>query len=979
MKRLISIGILFPLFAASLFTTGCASTQMKGTPFYTGEYAGPRGPAEDRVNIWPLLYYRSPALSVLWPLIDVSDEHLAVRPFMSIYGGDDEKKVYNVLWPIAKFDTRTGDKRVFPFFWGDGYMNLVPIYWHNNHPFGKDGVSDTLLPLWSYSRDARGYNLYLMGPLIRFKNRDDKKGWHVWPIAGRYSQPGRSYAFAFWPFWHGWSNDDAESGGNMLLPIYYSAHGHNSRTFLSLPYSHWRNDQGASWQLLFPLYYTERGTGMRKFGTLLGGYYRSHELKRWFVLPLLSGGRWSRKGGKAWILANLAGARWDDKSRSQHVFPLYRRWSDTRSSGLISPIVLAGKSQENGRTSRWHGVLPLYLSSSNGAEKSLLTLLGGYRRSRDSNSWLFLPFLGAGHRYKDSGSVWIIAPLIRYAWNDNARSHHLLPFYYWNGETRTFVSPFVARWMNRKGHATTSVLPLFSWINRDDNRTDLWLGGPLAHFSWGKNPGPMHVFPVAYWNTNTKTIISPILAKWQNGEKTTVVVPPALSVYSTQDGRSDLWAAGPLVHMSWGKNAKSSHVFPLLYRNKKTGTTVSPVLARWNHGAGKTTWVMPPVLSWLTTKDGRHDMWMLGPIAHFEWGKGDPTTQHVLPIFYRNGRTGTFVSPLIARWKYRGKQTWVCPPLLSWYRSERNSKELGLLAGLFREKWGSSGRSGHLFPLYMHAARKQFYTPIVGWNRSRDGFVYPLTPLVGVRTGDYAGGWLFPLFSHKRKRATGNYGGTFLWGKYWKRGRNSGSNIFPLYMYRNYGRIAEGEKAVEPRGLYGKQFYSLPICWYSNQLRITRRRQPGSSSRDPVRTYTKKHGCFPIWHYSKRRVPSKDTLNVSGSFLLMLYDYRRETKEISPKDTVHDYTRARILWRLWHYERTNGNVSVDIFPAITYDRKTDGFKKISFLWRFFRYERNASGEKQIDLLYIPLLRSRRSVTKDEIGVIHGESGAAVSG
>ena len=62
------------------------------------------------------------------------------------------------------------------------------------------------------------------------------------------------------------------------------------------------------------------------------------------------------------------------------------------------------------------------------------------------------------------------------------------------------------------------------------------------------------------------------------------------------------------------------------------------------------------------------------------------------------------------------------------------------------------------------------------------------------------------------------------------------------------------------------------------------------------------------------------------------------------------------MWRLWHYERLNGNVSVDVFPSFTYDRKTDGLKKVSFLWRGFRYERAPDGSRKIDILFVPVKR-----------------------
>ena len=47
-------------------------------------------------------------------------------------------------------------------------------------------------------------------------------------------------------------------------------------------------------------------------------------------------------------------------------------------------------------------------------------------------------------------------------------------------------------------------------------------------------------------------------------------------------------------------------------------------------------------------------------------------------------------------------------------------------------------------------------------------------------------------------------------------------------------------------------------------------------------------------------------------------------------------------------------MSVDVFPGFTYDRKADGFKKTSFLWRFFRYERDANGAKKLNVLFVPL-------------------------
>jgi len=96
---------------------------------------------------------------------------------------------------------------------------------------------------------------------------------------------------------------------------------------------------------------------------------------------------------------------------------------------------------------------------------------------------------------------------------------------------------------------------------------------------------------------------------------------------------------------------------------------------------------------------------------------------------------------------------------------------------------------------------------------------------------------------------------------------------------------------------------------------------------------------------------------VNSSLLLLLYDYKRTIRQQKEEESS-DYTRARILWRLWHYERANGDVSVDVFPGITYDRKKNGFKKFSFLWRLIRYEKGPDGKK-VDLLFLPLVRREK--------------------
>ena len=69
---------------------------------------------------------------------------------------------------------------------------------------------------------------------------------------------------------------------------------------------------------------------------------------------------------------------------------------------------------------------------------------------------------------------------------------------------------------------------------------------------------------------------------------------------------------------------------------------------------------------------------------------------------------------------------------------------------------------------------------------------------------------------------------------------------------------------------------------------------------------------------------------------------------------VRECSKCSFLWLLWRCEDRDGDVSLDIFPGITYDTKKDGYMKMSFLWRFFRYENVPDGKTSVDLFFLPV-------------------------
>ena len=95
-----------------------------------------------------------------------------------------------------------------------------------------------------------------------------------------------------------------------------------------------------------------------------------------------------------------------------------------------------------------------------------------------------------------------------------------------------------------------------------------------------------------------------------------------------------------------------------------------------------------------------------------------------------------------------------------------------------------------------------------------------------------------------------------------------------------------------------------------------------------------------------------DTEKAWSALLGILYNHEHSADRMKGES----YARHRVLWKLWDWERENGDVSLDVFPGFTYDSKTNGYAKTSFLWRFFRYENDPDEGKKVDLFFIPLWR-----------------------
>lgn len=585
----------------ALLSSGCSTTAMKGTPFFTGEYETRTGPPEDRVNLWPLLYYSEPALSVLWPIGEYTDNRLAIRPFFSVEDLEAEKRIYNVLWPLGRFDHQHDDYRFFPVYWGDDYTVAFPLYWHFGEPFGaeKDG-SDALWPLWCYFRDGHEYSLHLAWPFFNLKSYDDERGGRLWPLFGRYEAPrakrGRTYAP--WPLgWHTWSPDSE------------------------------------SWTLL-PLFHDYRSDDGHTFGTLLGGwrYEAAEETTSWFALPILGWGSHAPEASRTTALLGLTGSSRTEEARRSYLFPLYYHRESEDGSLFLSPLYASGSAVDdshwrlllpigmqretptshslysllysrgrNARTEReWECLLPLYYRDRDPEGHTFVTPLGGWWEGTDRRSWAAFPLLTGVHRGDDHGDLWILGPIGHASWDREGISHWLLPVYGYDHRRDLLLSLPYCSWQQDETRRRLSPLLLSAYASRPE-RWDFWSLAGLLHASGGPAKGSSHLFPLYYSNPETHAFLSPLYAGWDAELGRGHALPLLLSGWSHGERGTDIVALLGLMGARWGADTpKRGHLFPLYWYGDEGWLT--PLVGHYAEGGTDTRYWLTPIVG---TRSGR--------------------------------------------------------------------------------------------------------------------------------------------------------------------------------------------------------------------------------------------------------------------------------------------------------------------------------------------------------------------------------------
>ena len=846
---------------ALLFPCGCGTTAMKGTPFFSGEYANTQGVPENRVNLWPLAYYNDPALSVLWPMGEYTETSLAFRPLFSLYrdkpGGPYSE--FNVLWPLSHFSLNDRDySYLFPVFWDSDDFFVFPLYWK----FRDD--TNVLFPLWIYDTEPDGYDLHLLWPIFSCHSSRNGHGWRVFPLFGHRIKGNTSSTWWIAGLGGITANTYDNTASHWFFPFY--AYDREDKSFYSLAYSH--------------------------FGGTTA------------IPPLLS-------------------------------------WQDTDpDTGAKDIYALAG----------------LFHQRYNAPEGK-----------------------GAGH---------------------------LFPLYAYDSEANSFYSLAYSHFGD-----TTVIPPLLSWQSADPvtGAKDFYALGGLFHNRSGTpdNSDRSWLFPLYY--SDSQNFVSPLWAYGtdRNGKTIRNIIPPLISWQHTNPATDtkNLYALAGLFHQRYnapeGKSA--GHLFPLYAYDNADKSFYSLAYTRF----GDTT-VIPPLLSWqrVDPDTGAKDLYALGGLFRQRHNNPDGKgAGHFFPLYSYDSDHDYLFTPLYIH----DKHTIAIPPLLSWQRVDprTDAKDFYTLGGLFHQRFTENwdDRKGHFFPFYVYDnSDNALYTLFYGhWlqNAANNGRYY-FTPLIASKNysrgywydGDLAtyrdyhhDFYVFPFYSHSAR----NYP---LDGDLLEYARTTYQEIeeqkvkHPSIVITDLTNVVwehEEQKDKSP-SLQNreKQKINHPFIDYETHTSVLygilagfgHSQWLGESSRAPLlklitdnnlsptpRSYIERSSgyIFPLWDAtSEKNLIFEDDFSAvrhdgvfeESAILFFLYDSKRE----SSQSANHSYTRRRILWRLMHYEKLNGDRSLDIFPAITWDAKADGTRKTTFLWRFFRYEKPAEGHTKLDLLFIPVLR-----------------------
>lgn len=975
-----AFAVLLALAALSL-ASGCSRSAMAARPSWEagddpGSAETPKDKRadlapmrEDRVNVWPLFYKQTPAVSVLWPLISANAGSHAVVPFYEWRTDEERLRLLSLHQDLPAFADFHGNERYYRFFnfWVDakeGKTVFFPFYWRN-----RDRNTHFLFPLFYSDNDGFWTPLYtdcgrtrgVLGPLfLRYRGRTNTYSWFPFPLIGTWS--GESAGAIAFPLFYT-DSEAAEADTNILGPLL-----HRRR----------RNDD-VRWHFLWPL-----GAAGTTSSTS-----NCYFVPLWYSDPARDGTRESS------TFLSLPYFRIADPETSSSLTsalgPVYIQKSDAESSyaTLFFPLV----HWFDDTWSRGSALLPLYYHTSarDGSGSTLLTPI--FSRSRKgSRGWWTLLF-PLFTRYEDYES----------------EGHVLAPLFAWDRETssgiKTLLTPLVSfrsdgAWHNVLGFVYHDIHRGFG----DDASTERWLLWPLAHTWRGRDQRGFWLLPFLWhgestdpdtrartttflcWFYNMRESAS---SRWRNilgflfhHAEETIVLQDDHARQSTTRQATSRYALWPFLH-DWNRpHERGSWFFPLWYHNRSRTAAFDPgaahgrVITQLAPNESTTTNFLGPIyFSTDSAETSTTYRTVLSPLWHDWSNRIEPSSGRILfPFFLHLADPGEsrFYSLLVSSGSGPGEKSF-----------------LNVLGPIFhRQSHGEDHTTWFLFPFIRtsseEAGRKFGYwlLPLLWREREQTGestssgtFSLLCTLLLDVKWHDNASADApQPLLAALRSRFPAKPGASSEALKTLASHRLLGeverqrvSSLFGIFRVRTVDALRLREASSEEHLPPGEHFVrnedvprelalasadeapsTLPSAFWQEPFLPFH-----ASTTTPADLSTTRTFAYRVEHIHQQRffplfwAEQRGDSAAEFELLWRLFDTRHEITD----DGV-SHARTRVLWKLFDYQRDGETTALDMFPFVTADRAPESGRFL-FLGGLLGWGHKEQ-ESHIRLLFIPI-------------------------
>ncbi|MGN0854894.1 MAG: hypothetical protein ACI4R9_05165 [Kiritimatiellia bacterium] len=785
-------------------------------------------------------------------------------------------------------------------------VNLWPLVSY------EDGALDVVWPLghfkdadeWRFFPIVRDRHLFTVFPELWFTN----EGFAILPLATEYDfGSGTVFPVLWW-------NLEGPNKSHSVFPLYYYHRRENATTFWAgcglVGYNR-RGNTTDHW--LLPIYAKTPGSFYSiPYSHVKEGYCYSD----YYFMGL--GGRTMNADGET--TSTWCFPLWHKDNRSFTSLPYHYTWNaQGEIQSWVSPLALSAAWQEG---TIW--------------KERYLFGLGGRNVNKDKDlceSWC-VPF------YYANNVGTFVTPL----YGQTEKAAWGLPG--WYRDTHSFASPLWYHHTDAQGRLDRWMIPLLlsGGVYRDGVSKNGFLLNIAGYMSDDNGYAASWCVPL-YFKDNDGTFITPLYGYsktsqwcfplWYCDEKSLFSL--AWCQQNNSDGSLESWAA-PLL-LSGGKTRADG--------SRETKILLGLGGATWGGRGGKcSSWVFP---FYYENSEGNFATLLGGKTKDSSW---------VFPLFYTDKESFVSVPYAHTRDQVKKSDTYVIAPLFSGvtkYDSGASKMSALLLYGHGTDAQGKIEHD-YLLPLYYYNGKNGDFTSVLYGRNTRGSHTntWWATPLVGTRSGSKTGGWFFPFFN-REKDVSFDQDLARLDAKTipdditfkcevmcWTNRQDK-----TVWAWTNHVACVDVNSSIKGSVLLGSD-HDQSVYGYTREKEY----ELSYHSKQGNRIFFNNESNRRVTYDKRTRQRTNEILDSETMALCGLFHHEHESN--AQKGTSH--TRTRVLWKLWEREEKNGNVTIDAFPGFTYDSKTNGYSKTSFLWRFFRCETDPRTGTKVDLFFIPVWR-----------------------